>query len=112
MPTYEYTCSKCGKTFDCFQSITAEPLKTCPKDKCPNKTWGKGAVKRSISGGAGIIFKGSGFYETDYRSDKYKNAARKEKSVSVPKSLAKDSSTTPAPASTSGTQKPKPTPAS
>ena len=59
MPTYEYECRKCGHTFEKFQSITAEPVKTCPK--C------KGKVARLVSGGAGIIFKGSGFYQTDYK---------------------------------------------
>ena len=58
MPTYEYRCKKCGYEFEKFQQITAEPLKKCPK--CG------GHVERLISGGAGIIFKGSGFYETDY----------------------------------------------
>lgn len=59
MPTYEYRCKKCGHEFEQFQSMTDEPLKKC--SKC------KGAVKRLISTGAGIIFKGSGFYETDYK---------------------------------------------
>ena len=59
MPTYEYECRKCGHLFEKFQSITAEPVKTCPK--C------KGKVARLLSGGAGIIFKGSGFYQTDYK---------------------------------------------
>lgn len=59
MPTYEYECKKCGYQFDRFQSITAEPLKTCPK--C------KGRVHRMLTTGSGIIFKGSGFYETDYK---------------------------------------------
>jgi putative FmdB family regulatory protein len=80
MPTYEYTCAKCHATFETVQSITAEPLTVCPKDKCPKKTWGKGKVKRSVGGGAGLIFKGSGFYITDYRSDKYKAAASKDSS--------------------------------
>lgn len=71
MPTYEYECLQCGHVFDKFQRITAEPLKRCPK--C------KGKVKRRIGAGAGIIFKGSGFYATDYRSDGYKKAAKAEK---------------------------------
>lgn len=78
MPTYEYICEKCGHHFDQFQSISAQPLTVCPKERCGQKTWGKGKVKRAISGGAGLIFKGSGFYITDYRSEKYKEAARKE----------------------------------
>jgi len=78
MPTYEYICEKCGHHFDLFQSISAKPLTVCPKELCARKTWGKGKVKRAISGGAGLIFKGSGFYITDYRSEKYKEAARKD----------------------------------
>ena len=78
MPTYEYVCEKCGHRFEKFQSITAEPLANCPEDQCARKRWGKGKVKRAISGGAGLIFKGSGFYITDYRSEKYKEAAKKD----------------------------------
>lgn len=59
MPTYEYECTHCGHSFEAFQKITDKPLNKCPK--CNNK------VKRLISSGAGIIFKGSGFYATDYR---------------------------------------------
>lgn len=78
MPTYEYVCEKCGHTFDLFQSIKDEPLKTCTEQKCKLKKWGKGPVKRAIGAGAGLIFKGSGFYITDYRSENYKQAAKKE----------------------------------
>lgn len=78
MPTYEYVCEKCGHRFDKFQPISAAPLTICPQDLCARKTWGKGRVKRVIGSGAGIIFKGSGFYTTDYRSEKYKEAAKKE----------------------------------
>ena len=59
MPTYDYECRKCGHRFEKFQPITAPPVKTCPK--C------RGRVARLLSGGAGIIFKGSGFYQTDYK---------------------------------------------
>ena len=55
-----------------------KPLTVCPKESCKLKTWGKGKVKKTIGAGAGLIFKGSGFYITDYRSDKYKEAAKKE----------------------------------
>lgn len=72
MPTYEYECAKCGKTFDVFQSMKDEPLKKCPDKKC------KGKVKRLLGTGAGLIFKGSGFYITDYRSEGYKQAAKKD----------------------------------
>ena len=78
MPTYEYVCSKCEHQFDVFQAITEKALTVCPKDKCGRKRWGKGKIKRGISIGAGIIFKGSGFYTTDYRSESYKEAAKKE----------------------------------
>ena len=78
MPTYEYICSKCGHGFETMQSITAKPLTVCPKALCPEKPWGKGKVKRVIGAGAGLIFKGSGFYATDYRSETYKAAAKKE----------------------------------
>jgi putative FmdB family regulatory protein len=79
MPTYEYVCEKCGHQFEKFQPISATPLSVCPEDLCAQKTrWGKGKVKRAISAGAGLIFKGSGFYITDYRSEKYKEAAKKE----------------------------------
>ena len=64
MPTYEYECSKCGKTFDFFQSMNDAPLTDCPEEGCG----GKGTLKRLIGSGAGIIFKGSGFYETDYKN--------------------------------------------
>ncbi len=84
MPTYEYVCEKCGHSFEKFQSIAAAPLKTCPEELCGQKRWGKGSVKRAISGGAGLIFKGSGFYITDYRSEKYKEAARKDSKAPAP----------------------------
>lgn len=76
MPTYEYECAKCGKTFEVFQSMKDEPLKTCQNKKC------KGKVKRLLGTGAGLIFKGSGFYITDYRSEGYKQAAKKDSSSS------------------------------
>ena len=73
MPTYEYLCDNCGHDFEKFQSITARPLKKCPD--C-----GKNQLKRLIGTGAGVIFRGSGFYETDYRSEGYKKAKEKETS--------------------------------
>ena len=71
MPTYEYKCSACGHAFEQFQSITAEPVKRCPQ--C-----GKSKVKRLLGTGAGIIFKGSGFYITDYRDSSYTEKAKAE----------------------------------
>lgn len=64
MPTYEYECENCKKVFEIFQKITDDPLKSCPK--CNKK------IKRLIGGGSGIIFKGSGFYSTDYRKSNKK----------------------------------------
>jgi putative FmdB family regulatory protein len=78
MPTYEYSCEKCGKIFETFQSMRDEPLQECPKELCRLKKWGHGKVKRSIGTGAGLIFKGSGFYITDYRSNNYKEGAKKD----------------------------------
>jgi putative FmdB family regulatory protein len=78
MPTYEYICEKCGCEFDAFQSISESPLKTCPEKLCQLKKWGHGKVKRKISAGAGLLFKGSGFYITDYRSEGYKQSAKKD----------------------------------
>jgi putative FmdB family regulatory protein len=71
MPTYEYGCSDCGHRFETFQSIKDEPLSVCPS--CG------GGIHRIIGTGGGIIFKGSGFYITDYRSEGYKKAAAKDK---------------------------------
>ena len=78
MPTYEYVCEKCGHQFEKIQPISAKPLTICPEDLCARKRWGKGKVKRALSTGGGLIFKGSGFYATDYRSEKYKEAAKKD----------------------------------
>jgi putative FmdB family regulatory protein len=78
MPTYEYSCEKCGGTFEIVQSMRDATLKECPKERCQQKKWGHGKVKRLIGTGAGLIFKGSGFYITDYRSDSYREAAKKD----------------------------------
>src|SRR5207253_8305122 len=72
MPTYEYSCQKCGQTFEAFQSMRDEPFRECPKELCRLPKWGHGKVKRLIGTGAGLIFKGSGFYITDYRDAGYK----------------------------------------
>ena len=91
MPTYEYLCDKCQHQFEEFHSITAKPLRKCPK--C-----GKMKLRRLIGTGAGIIFKGSGFYETDYRSEGYKKSAQNEKPK--PKTDKKETKTEPAKAKT------------
>ncbi|QDU38790.1 Zinc ribbon domain protein [Maioricimonas rarisocia] len=75
MPTYDYQCKKCDHTWELFQSITANPVRKCPE--C-----GKLSARRVIGPGAGIIFKGSGFYQTDYRSDSYKKAAAADSKAS------------------------------
>ncbi|MBI9017898.1 MAG: zinc ribbon domain-containing protein [Phycisphaerae bacterium] len=77
MPTYDYQCPDCNYSFELFQSITAKPEKKCPE--C-----GKNNVKRLIGIGAGVIFKGGGFYETDYRSESYKKDADADKAASKP----------------------------
>jgi putative FmdB family regulatory protein len=82
MPTYEYVCEKCKHEFEQVQSIAAKPLATCPKELCPRKPWGKGKVKRAISTGGGLLFKGTGFYITDYRSENYKASAKKDSASS------------------------------
>ncbi len=77
MPTYEYKCSLCGHQMEAFQSITAKALRKCPD--C-----GRNSLKRLIGTGAGIIFKGSGFWQTDYRSEGYKKAAEADKKSAEP----------------------------
>lgn len=84
MPTYEYICQKCGQKFEKVQSMSNAPLSICPKELCGLKKWGKGKVKRAISAGAGLIFKGSGFYITDYRSEGYKKSAKTEAAPAKP----------------------------
>lgn len=75
MPTYDYKCDACEHKWEEFQSIKAAPTKKCP-------SCGKSKAKRQIGGGAGLIFRGSGFYLTDYRSDSYKKAAEADKKAS------------------------------
>lgn len=78
MPTYEYLCEKCDGAFEIVQSMRDPSLKECPKLLCRQKKWGHGKVKRQIGRGGGLIFKGSGFYITDYRSDSYREGAKKD----------------------------------
>lgn len=110
MPTYEYVCEACKHEFEEYQPITAKPLKTCPKCK-------KSKLRRLIGTGAALIFKGSGFYQTDYRSDSYKKAAKadSESSSSKPDAGKSDSSKSESktenaakPESTTKTESPKP----
>jgi putative FmdB family regulatory protein len=93
MPTYDYRCSKCDHIWELFQSIKAEPEKKCP-------SCGKRTAKRVIGSGAGIIFRGSGFYQTDYRSESYKKAA------SADKKSSESSSSSDSKSSASGDKKP------
>lgn len=96
MPTYEYQCKSCGYEFDELQSIKAEPLTICPQCKQPS-------LKRLLSGGAGLVFKGSGFYQTDYNksqtsvssaSSKKSDPKPKEKNESKPAAAPKAESST------------------
>lgn len=107
MPTYEYSCEKCGGTFEIVQSMRDAALKECPKDRCQQKKWGHGKVKRLIGTGAGLIFKGSGFYITDYRSDSYREAAKKDAPATAEKPAVKEGKAAPA-AATSTKAEPKP----
>ena len=84
MPTYEYICEKCGHEFEAVRSISAKPLRICPQELCARKKWGRGRVTKKISAGTGLLFKGSGFYITDYRSEGYKQAAKKDSAPSAP----------------------------
>lgn len=81
MPTYEYQCDACEHRFELFQSIKAAPTRKCP-------SCGKLKVRRLISGGGGLIFKGSGFYITDYRSEGYKSAAKSDSTKTEPTSTS------------------------
>jgi len=95
MPTYDYQCQACDHHLEAFHSMTAEPLTECP-------ACGEPKLKKMIGPGAGLLFKGSGFYQTDYRSDSYKKAAQKEspsKTSETPKkeTSAKETKSTPSP---------------
>jgi putative FmdB family regulatory protein len=105
MPTYEYSCQKCGQTFEAFQSMRDEPFRECPKEFCRLPTWGHGKVKRLLGTGAGLIFKGSGFYSTDYRSESYKAAAKKESAPKASEGSDKSSKTEQARTPSSGETK-------
>ena len=103
MPTYDYQCSECGHEFELFQQMSASVKRKCPE--C-----GKNKLKRLIGTGAGIIFKGGGFYETDYRSDSYKKEAAADKKGGEKKSSdSKESKKTDAKKPTSSSDTPKKT---
>lgn len=89
MPTYEYECAACRHRFELFQSMSAEPEKKCPK--C-----GKRKLARLIGSGGALIFKGSGFYVTDYRSEAYKKQAKSDSESAAPKAGAEASNAAPA----------------
>lgn len=100
MPTYEYHCLKCEKNFEVFQSMKDNAFKTCPEAQCQVSPWGHGEVKRLLGTGAGLIFKGSGFYTTDYRSEGYKQAAKKDSGGGAKENKAADKpAATPPPSS-------------
>ena len=102
MPTYEYQCNACGHRFDELQSFSDAPLKKCPKCK-------KNKLQRLIGTGAAILFKGSGFYQTDYRSESYKSAAQADKPAASTEKTATsgttDTKTTAKPAETKTSEK-------
>jgi putative FmdB family regulatory protein len=86
MPTYDYNCDACDHEFEVFESITADPQKKCPKCK-------KKKLRRLFGAGGGLIFKGSGFYQTDYRGESYKKAAEADKPKTESATSSSDSST-------------------
>ena len=87
MPTYEYQCKACGHRFDELQSFSEAPLKKCPACK-------KKKLERLIGAGAAIIFKGAGFYQTDYRSESYKSAAKAEEAKPTTEKTGADATKT------------------
>ena len=98
MPTYDYECDACGHTFEKFQSMSAPLIKKCPQ--C-----GKQKVRRLIGTGAGVIFKGSGFYQTDYRSESYRQAAKKDSSAGTSTDKSSTTASTPSASSDSSAAK-------
>ena len=108
MPTYDYICDECGHEYEVYESITAEPRKDCPE--CH-----RDSLRRKIGPGAAILFKGSGFYQTDYRSESYKKAAKADKPADSPAKSSGDSaspSSTPSSGGGSTTSQPTSTPSS
>jgi putative FmdB family regulatory protein len=101
MPTYDYECDACGHSFELFQSITEPVKKKCPK--C-----GKAKLRRLFGTGAAVVFKGSGFYQTDYRSESYKKAAEKDKPASESKGDTKTESKSESKSDSSSSSESKP----
>jgi putative FmdB family regulatory protein len=101
MPTYDYICDGCQHEFESFESIKADPQTICPQCQTPK-------LRRKIGGGAAIIFKGSGFYQTDYRSDSYKKHAAADTS-SASSSKPADSGSSSSSTSTAKPESPKAT---
>src|SRR4051794_29003651 len=99
MPTYDYICDQCGHEFEAFESIKADPQTVCPECSQPK-------LRRKIGAGAAILFKGSGFYQTDYRSESYKKGAKADKSSDSSSSSSSSSSSTSTPSSTSASPAP------
>lgn len=100
MPTYEYECQTCGHAFEARQSMKDPHLTDCPQEGCA------GPVKRKISMGSGFIFKGTGFYITDYRSDSYKAAAKKDSESSSSSSSSSSASSSSSSSASSTPSKP------
>lgn len=98
MPTYDYICDACGHEFEAFESIKADPQTVCPSCAAAR-------LRRKIGAGAAILFKGSGFYQTDYRSDSYKSAAKADKGPETGSSSSSSSTPT---TSSSGSEASKP----
>ncbi len=94
MPTYQYSCKACGREFEEWQSISSEPLLTCP-------SCSQNALVRLIGGGAGLIFKGSGFYGTDYRKDSSKSKEKSEPSLKKPETSSSEKTSKEKPSSSS-----------
>ena len=92
MPNYDYVCQSCGHRFEVFQSMNDAKLEDCPVVGC------QGKVKRLLGTGAGLIFKGAGFYQTDYRSDSYQQGAKQESAASKPAEASPAAPAAPAPA--------------
>ncbi len=100
MPTYDYICDSCKHEFEAYESIKADPQTLCPE--CKQET-----LRRKIGGGAAILFKGSGFYQTDYRSDSYKKSAQADK-PSEPKPAPSDSGSSSSSSTPAKSESPKP----